>query len=107
MKLLIVTCLTGYGDKVVEMLTQVGIPVFSKTETTEFKESQHSNMLDNWYGGDNDNYNSIFFFSFTDQNKAESMLEAIHLRNTEKNKLFPIRGFIMQVESYTAPVGEM
>ncbi|HEY5507656.1 MAG TPA: hypothetical protein VIK29_03220 [Paludibacter sp.] len=107
MKLLIVTCLTDYGDKVVEMLTQVGIQVFSKTETTEFKETQHSNMLDNWYGGDNDNYNSIFFFSFTEQKKAESMIEAINRRNAEKNKLFPIRGFIMPVESYTAPVGEM
>jgi hypothetical protein len=107
MKLLMVTCLTDYGDKVVEMLTQVGISVFSKTETTEFKETQHTNLIDNWYGGDNDNYNSIFFFSFTDQNKAERMLEAIDLRNTEKNKLFPIRGFIMPVESYTAPVGEM
>ena len=101
MKLLIVTCLTDYGDKVVEMLTQVGIQVFSKTETTEFKETQHTNLIDNWYGGDNDNYNSIFFFSFTDQNKAESMLEAINLRNNEKNKLFPIRGFIMPVESST------
>jgi len=99
MKLLIVTCLTDYGDKVVEMLTQVGIQVFSKTETTEFKETQHTNLIDNWYGGDNDN--SIFFFSFTDQNKAESMLEAINLRNSEKNKLFPIRGFIMPVESST------
>ena len=102
MKLLIVTCLTDYGDKVVEMLTQVGIQVFSKTETTDFNETQHTNLIDNWYGGDNDNYNSIFFFSFTDQNKAERMLEAIHLRNNEKNKLFPIRGFIMPVENFTS-----
>ena len=107
MKLLIVTCLTDYGDKVVEMLTQVGIPVFSKTETTEFKETQHTNLIDNWYGGDNDNYNSIFFFSFTDQNKAESMLEAINLRNIEKNKLFPIRGFIMPVENFTSQDSKM
>jgi len=107
MKLLIVTCLTDYGDKVVEMLTQVGIQVFSKTETTEFKEAQHSNMLDNWYGGDNDNYNSIFFFSFTEQKKAESMLEAINRRNSEKDKLFPIRGFIMPVENSTSRDGKL
>lgn len=101
MKLLVVTTLAEYDDKVSEMLTQVGINVFSKTETTGVKTSNQKNIIDNWYGGDENQYNSIFFFSFTDQNKAENMLEAIKKRNSEKNKLFPIRGFIMPVESST------
>ena len=37
----------------------------------------------------------------------DNMLKAINKRNAEKDKLFPIRGFIMPVESFTAPVGEM
>lgn len=107
MKLLVVTTLAEYDAKVAEMLTQAGIEIFSKTETTGFKASHQKNILDNWYGGDENQYDSIFFFSFTEQDKAERMLEAINLRNAEKNKLFPIRGFIMSVESYTAPEGEM
>ena len=107
MKLLVVTTLAEYDAKVTEMLTQAGINVFSKTETTGFKAAQQKNILDNWYGGDENQYDSIFFFSFAEQDKADNMLKAINKRNAEKDKLFPIRGFIMPVESFTAPVGEM
>ncbi len=107
MKLLVVTTLADYGDKVAEMLNKVGIQVFSKTETTGIKEGGHANLLDNWYGGDKDHYNSIFFFSFTEQDKAENMLNAITQCNNDKCVHFPIRGFILPVESSTYHDGEM
>lgn len=101
MKLLVVTTLAEYDHKVSDMLTQVGINVFSKTETTGYKEARQTNLLDNWYGGDDDNYNSIFFFSFTEQERAENMLKAITQCNNDKCVHFPIKGFIMPVESST------
>lgn len=101
MKLLVVTTLAEYDAKVTEMLTQAGIKVFSKTETTGFKAAHQKNIIDNWYGGSENQYDSIFFFSFTDKDKAENMLKAINKRNSEKDKLFPVRGFIMPVESST------
>ncbi|MDD4920946.1 MAG: hypothetical protein PHS30_00555 [Bacteroidales bacterium] len=101
MKLLVVTTLAEYDHKVSDMLTQVGINVFSKTETTGYKETPQTNLLDNWYGADNVDYNSTFFFSFTEQDKAESMLKAITECNNEKRVHFPIRGFIIPVESST------
>ena len=107
MKLLVVTTLAEYDHKVSDMLTQAGINAFSKTETTGYKETYQTNILDNWYGGDNADYNSIFFFSFTEQEKAENMLKAIIECNAEKRVRFPIKGFIMPVESSTYREGEM
>ncbi len=101
MKLLVVTTLAEYEHKVSDMLTQVGINDFSKTGTTGYKEARQTNILDNWYGGDDADYNSVFFFSFTEPEKAERMLKAITQCNNDKCVHFPVKGFIMPVESST------
>ena len=101
MKLLVVTSLAEHSDKVAAMLTEAGIKMFSKTETTGFKETHRPDMRDNWYGGGNGKFNSIFFFSFTSRDKAEKVIESIRVCNAEKENRFPVRGFILAVESST------
>ena len=46
MKLLVVTSLAEHADKVAGMLTHSGVKVFSKTDTTGFKETHRPNLLD-------------------------------------------------------------
>lgn len=103
MKLLVVTSLIECAESVAEMLTRAGVTVFSRTETTGFKETHRPNMLDNWYGISNGKFNAMFFFAFTTEESAKKMLQAIKDCNIEKKNRFPVRGFILPVErsSYT------
>jgi|WetSurMetagenome_2_1015567.scaffolds.fasta_scaffold1366608_1 hypothetical protein len=101
MKLLVVTSLAEHAHQVAEMLTRSGVKVFSRTETIGFKETHRPNLLDNWYGSSNGKYNSVFFFSFTAEENAQKMLRAIDQCNAEKKNIFPVRGFILSVESST------
>lgn len=101
MKLLVVTSLVECAESVAEMLTRAGVTVFSRTETTGFKESHRPNLLDNWYGSSNGKFNSMFFFAFTTEEVATNMLQLINKCNEERKERFPVRGFIMPVEAST------
>ncbi len=106
MRLLVITSLVECAESVAEMLTRAGVKVFSRTETTGFKESHRPNMLDNWYGSSNGKFNAMFFFAFTSEESANKMLQAIRDCNIEKKNRFPVRGFILPVESSTYMEGE-
>lgn len=85
------------------MLHQSGIEVFSVSETIGFKDHQATNLLDNWFSSGSEYFDSIFLFSFTQEEKAEHALELIKKYNDENATGFPIRGFIIPVDkaSYT------
>lgn len=98
MKLLVVTSLKEYQKKVAHILDQAGIEVFSVSETIGFKDRHTSNLLDNWFSSGNDQFDSIFLFSFTEEVKADHALELIKKYNVENNTGFPVRAFIVPVE---------
>ena len=85
------------------MLHQSGIEVFSVSETIGFKDHQATNLLDNWFSSGSEYFDSIFLFSFTQEEKAEHALELVGLADRMKPTGFPIRGFIIPVDkaSYT------
>ena len=98
MKLLVVTSLKEYQKKVAHILDQAGIEVFSVSETIGFKVHQTSNMLDNWFSSGSEQFDSIFLFSFTEELKADYVLELIKKYNVENNTGFPVRAFIIPVD---------
>ena len=98
MKLLVVTSLKEYQKKVAHILDQAGIKVFSVSETIGFKDHQTSNMLDNWFSSGSEQFDSIFLFSFTEEQKAGYALELIKKYNVENNTGFPVRAFIIPVD---------
>lgn len=98
MKLLIVTSLKEYQKEVAIIFKQVGIKVFSVSETTGFKEDHSENLLDSWFSSGKEHFNSIFLFSFTTDTNAETALKLIQIHNEENHTNFPIRAFIVPVE---------
>lgn len=101
MKLLIVTSLADDKQEVSNLLQQAGIAIFNVLETTAYKRNNGTpNPLNNWFGNDNLEFDSIIFFSFTDETVCQSVFELIDQRNRLDRNQFPIHSFTLEVESF-------
>lgn len=98
MKLLMITSIEEDLRSVSSIMEKAGITVFSVTETIGHKTEEHGYLPDNWFGKNDDGINALFFFSFTEDEKAFHALELVKKFNTENNKRFPARAFISPVE---------
>jgi hypothetical protein len=99
MKLLIITSLKEFKKDVSNMLEKAQIPIFSFSDIIGVKASYIPELSDDWFTSDNDReFRSVFFFSFTDNEKAENVLKQITVFNTLDRVEYPVRGFILPVE---------
>jgi hypothetical protein len=98
MKLLVITSLKEYQNNAAQILDEADIAVFSVTETMGVKDHQDPNLLDNWFSTGDEQFDSVFLFSFTDLEKAERVLDLVKKYNTENETGFPMRAFIIPVD---------
>ena len=101
MKFLAVTSLKEDQKKVNDIFQQSGIPVYSVSKVIGHKDGHQPNLLDSWFSSGGEEFDSIFIFSFTDQDKAENALHRINEYNSNTKTKFPIRAFMMPVEKFT------
>ncbi|HEY5749287.1 MAG TPA: hypothetical protein VIU12_24635 [Chryseolinea sp.] len=98
MKLLVITSLKEYQKKVAEIMDLSGITAFSITETIGFKDHRAPNRLDNWFSSGSENFDSVFLFSFTDEEKADKALALVKRFNADDETGFLIHAFILPVD---------
>lgn len=98
MKLLFVTCLSDFRADVMKIFHEARVKVFSVTETTGVKDEHDPDLLDDWFGNKDGEYDSLIMFSFTTSETAAAAMDRIRQYNEEKGNQFPIRAFILPVE---------
>jgi hypothetical protein len=98
MKLLIITSIKEDLKNVSSIMEKAGVPVFSVSEIVGHKTEHHDYLPDNWFGKNDEGTDSLFFFSFTEKEKASDVLNLIRMHNLTNNSAFPVRGFICPVE---------
>lgn len=99
MKLLFVTCLSDFKAEVMKIFHQSGVKVFSITRTTGVKDEHDTDLLDDWFGNKDGDYDSLILFSFTETDTAAEAMRRIQVYNEEHGNRFPLRAFIMPVEA--------
>ena len=99
MKLLIVTCLRDFKDDVSGIFHQAGVRVFSVSETTGVKDEHDENLLDDWFGNRDGEFDSLILFSFTNAETSAKAMALIKEYNAANGDSFPIRAFIVPVEA--------
>lgn len=101
MKLLVVTCLKEYQDEVAKIFHQAHVYVFSVTDIMGFKENDAVNMLDEWFAAGKERFDSILLFSFTANEHADQVVDLVNSHNTKEAMQFPIRAFVMPVDTFS------
>jgi nitrogen regulatory protein PII len=101
MKLLVITSIKEDLKTVSSIMEKAGIPVFSVSEIIGHKTEHHDYLSDNWFGKNDEGTDSLFFFSYTESEKASNALQIIREYNEVNQSGFPIRVFISPVEDAT------
>jgi len=101
MKLLVITSIKEDLTTVSSIMEKAGILVFSVSEIIGHKTEHHDYLPDNWFGKNDEGTDSLFFFSYTESEKAGNALQMIREHNEVNQPGFPIRGFISPVEDAT------
>lgn len=85
---------------VTKIMEEAGIPVFSVSETIGHKTEHQDYLPTNWFGKNDEGTDALVLFSFTEDEKAARAMEILKRKNAESHTAFPIRGFILPVESF-------
>ena len=98
MKLFIVACLKDNQEDVQQLLIQANIGIFSITDMIGFKQNNVANLLENWFASGDEQFDSMFVFSFTTSENVDNCMRLIEEFNTKSQSQFPIRAFVVPVE---------
>ncbi len=98
MKLFIVACLKDNQEDVQQLLIQANIGIFSITDMIGFKQNNGANLLENWFASGDEQFDSMFVFSFTTSKNVDNCMRLIEEFNTKSQSQFPIRAFVVPVE---------
>jgi len=100
MKFLILTCIKEFEKETVSLFKKAKITAFSNMDINGFKTQDHENLINNWFSSSTDNIKSILFFTFTDEEKINTLLEEVKIfnQNTESNN--PLRAIVLDIEKF-------
>jgi hypothetical protein len=98
MNLLIITCLKEYLPAVTALIRQAQVAVFSVSRTTGVKTADGISVLDDWFGSNSGDFDSLVVFSFTAEEAAGKVLALVEDYNRVNDSGFPVRAFILPVD---------
>jgi hypothetical protein len=100
MKFLIITCIKEYEKETVSLFEKAKITTFSNTDINGFKTADTENLISNWFSSSTDNVKSILFFTFTEKEKIDILLEEVKNFNENIESNNPLRAIVLDIEKF-------
>ncbi len=100
MKLLVITAVKSYEKQAVRLFKKSGILAFSNTDINGFKTSDQEDLIDNWFSSSTENVKSILFFTFSEEEKINFLLEELEKLNKTVESGNPLRAIVLNIEKY-------
>lgn len=98
MKLLIVTVVEQFDDDILKLFKRAKIESFSESHIDGFKNPASVFMASNWFPSEKGGVKSSMFFSFTDEDKVDTLFELIEDFNNNLETNNPIRAVVVPIE---------
>ncbi len=99
MKLIVVTGAIHFDKDIEKILDNANIKIYSRSIIGGHSKNTGNNISDNWFAMSNHYQDSVAFFSFTEEKKAQTALEAAASFNHSIPSKSRIRAFILGVEN--------
>ena len=99
MKVVIVLCVKAFHEELMKIFNELNILAFSETDVRGFKHEENQvSMVPNWFGSEENHYNSIANFSFVNEEQANMVLDKVALFNDSLDCCSPMHAFMLNVE---------
>lgn len=98
MKLLIVTVVEQYEEAIMELFKKANIENFSGSEIDGYKQQASLLMTSNWFPAVKGGVESSLFFSFTEDEKIDSLFNLIEVFNENLVTNNPIKAIVVPIE---------
>mgnify|MGYP000064804746 FL=1 len=98
MKLVIVTAVEVFQEEVLNIFKKANIKNFSSSDIDGHKNRTSVLVASNWFSGVKSSNESTMFFSFTNEEKIETLFELIKEFNTHLETNNPIKAIIVPIE---------
>jgi len=100
MKLLIVTSVAEFQKEILQIFKKADIEAFSRTEIDGYKSSNSVIATRSWFPGEKGGNESLMFFSFTQKEQIELLIELVKDFNNGLETNNPIRVAVVDIENY-------
>lgn len=98
MKLVIVTSVEEYHDDILEIFKKSNIQNFSESEIDGYKNMPSILSTNNWFAANKSVTNSIMLFSFTEEEKIDTLFEYLETYNKKIESNSPIKAIVLPIE---------
>ena len=100
MKLLVLTAVKSYEKDAIRLFKKARISTFSNAEINGFRSDDHENLIDNWFSSSSEKVKSILFFTFTEEQRIDSLLDELEVFNASIESNNPIRAIVLNIEKF-------
>ena len=100
MKLLIVTAVSEFQKELLKLFKKANIEAFSTSEIDGYKNKHSLLATQTWFPHEEGGNESIMFFSFTDEEKADNFFTHVKDFNSKMDTNNPVRAIVVPVEKY-------
>jgi len=98
MKLLIITAVAEFDKDIKKMLKQAQIKKYSYQEVNGFNDTSEQSVGSNWFGSENTENKSMFFYAFVTDNIIDEFFEIINDFNAKQKSLSKIHLAVVNID---------
>lgn len=102
MKLLIITAVKAFEEKVRKVLAENKVLTYSYNPVVGYRDSTQDAVGTNWFGTEMNRVDSLLFFAFVSAGVSEKMFNSIEELNKECDLHSRVHISIMSIEKYNS-----